>query len=122
MLQEYKNAPSLGLQRSFHPQEIKQIAISVLEILVYLQKRVVPIIHRDIKPENLLVDEQLNAYLVDFGLAQRQGAKMTLSSFAVGTPGFMPPEEQFGFCSRNPRFYASGGTVWLSSDPSIRFV
>ncbi|WP_193196731.1 serine/threonine protein kinase [Nostoc sp. MG11] len=96
MVQEYKNAPSLGLKRSFHPEEIKQIAISILEILVYLQKQVNPIIHRDIKPENILVDEQLNAYLVDFGLARVEGAKMVLSSFVAGTPGFMPPEEQFG--------------------------
>ncbi|MEH2116219.1 serine/threonine protein kinase [Nostoc sp.] len=96
LVQEYKNAPSLGLKCSFHPEEIKQIALSILEILVYLQKQVPPIIHRDIKPENILVDEQLNAYLVDFGLARMQGAKIALSSFVAGTPGFMPPEEQFG--------------------------
>jgi serine/threonine protein kinase len=112
MLQEYKNAPSLGLQRSFYPEEIKQIAVSVLEILVYLQKQVVPIIHRDIKPENLLVDKQLNAYLVDFGLAQKQGTKITFSSFAVGTPGFMPPEEQFGYpLTQASDLYSLGATL-----------
>ncbi|BAY63071.1 serine/threonine protein kinase [Calothrix brevissima NIES-22] len=97
MLQEYKNALSLGLQRNFEPEEVKQIAISLLEILIYLQQRVNPIIHRDIKPENILVDGKLNAYLVDFGLAQNQGEKMTLSSLAAGTPGFMSPEEYFGY-------------------------
>ncbi|MBW4559778.1 MAG: serine/threonine protein kinase [Mojavia pulchra JT2-VF2] len=97
IVQEYKNAPSLGLRRSFTPEQIKQIAISVLEILVYLQKQVAPIIHRDIKPANLLVDEQLNAYLVDFDLARILGTKMALSFFAAGSPGFMPPEEQFGY-------------------------
>ncbi|GAX34574.1 serine/threonine protein kinase [Nodularia sp. NIES-3585] len=96
LVQEYKNAPSLGLRRSFKPEEIKQIAVSILEILVYLQQRSDPIIHRDIKPENILVDEHLNAYLVDFDLARLQGVKMALSSFASGTPGFMPPEEQLG--------------------------
>ncbi len=96
LVQEHKNAPSLGLTNSFHPKEIKQIALSILELLVYLQKQVPPIIHRDIKPENILVDEQLNAYLVDFGLAKIQGEKIALSSFVAGTPGFMPPEEQFG--------------------------
>lgn len=59
--------------------------MSILEILVYLQKQVSPIIHRDIKPENILVDEELNAYLVDFGLARIQGAKVALSSFIAGT-------------------------------------
>lgn len=96
LVQEYKNAPSLALQHSFNPEEIKQIAVSVLEILVYLQHRVPPIIHRDIKPENVLVDKKLNAYLVDFGFARIRGGELALSSVAAGTPGFMPPEEQFG--------------------------
>ncbi len=112
LVQEYKNAPSLGLKRSFHPEEIKQIALSILEILVYLQKQVPPIIHRDIKPENILVDEQLNAYLVDFGLARIQGAKIALSSFVAGTPGFMPPEEQFGHSlTEASDLYSLGATL-----------
>lgn len=112
LVQEYKKAPSLGLKRSFNPQEIKQIALSILEILVYLQKQIPPIIHRDIKPENILVDEELNAYLVDFGLARRQGAKVALSSFVAGTPGFMPPEEQFGHSlTEASDLYSLGATV-----------
>ncbi|MHC0063637.1 serine/threonine protein kinase [Nostoc sp. UIC 10890] len=112
MVQEYKNAPSLGIRRSFHPEEIKQIALSILEILVYLQKQVPSIIHRDIKPENILVDEQLNAYLVDFGLARIQGAKIALSSFVAGTPGFMPPEEQFGHpLTEASDLYSLGATL-----------
>ena len=95
LVQEYKNAPTLGQRHSYEPEDIKQIAVSVLEILVYLQKRTPPIIHRDIKPENILVDEQLNAYLVDFGFARIRGGEVALSSVAAGTPGFMPPEEMF---------------------------
>lgn len=112
LVQEYKNAPSLALKRSFHPEEIKRIAMSILEILVYLQKQVSPIIHRDIKPENILVDEQLNAYLVDFGLARIQGEKIALSSFVAGTPGFMPPEEQFGdSLNKASDLYSLGATL-----------
>lgn len=112
LVQEYKDAPSLGLKRSFHPEEIKQMALSILEILVYLQKQVSPIIHRDIKPENILVDEELNAYLVDFGLARIQGAKVALSSFIAGTPGFMPPEEQFGHSlTEASDLYSLGATL-----------
>ncbi|MFM2060743.1 MAG: hypothetical protein RLZZ507_413 [Cyanobacteriota bacterium] len=96
LVQEYKNAPSLGFRRCFHPEEIKQIALSILEILVYLQQQEPPIIHRDIKPENILVDQQFNAYLVDFGLAKTQHEKTDLSTLVAGTPGFIPPEEQFG--------------------------
>ncbi len=112
LVQEYKNAPSLGIRCSFHPEEIKQIALSILEILVYLQKQVSPIIHRDIKPENILVDQELNAYLVDFGLARIQGAKIAFSSFVAGTPGFMPPEEQFGHSlTEASDLYSLGATL-----------
>lgn len=112
LVQEYINAPSLGLTSSFHPQEIKQIALSLLEILIYLQKQIPSIIHRDIKPENILVDEQLNAYLVDFGLAKTQNAKIALSSFVAGTPGFMPPEEQFGHSlTEASDLYSLGATL-----------
>lgn len=112
LVQEYKNAPSLGLKRHFQPEEIKQIALSVLEILVYLQEHVSPIIHRDIKPENILVDEQLNAYLVDFGLAQLADAKTDLTMLVAGTPGFIPPEEHLGKpLTKASDLYSLGATL-----------
>ena len=95
MVQEYKDAPSLAIKKSFTPQEIKQIILSVLEILVDLQKRISPIIHRDIKPENILVDRDNQAYLIDFGLARVHSQDLAMSSVIAGTPGFMPPEELF---------------------------
>ncbi len=112
LVQEYKNAPSLAEKHSFNPKEVKQIALSILEILVYLQTRPFAIIHRDIKPENILVDEQLNAYLVDFGLARIRGEEVAVSSFAAGTPGFMPPEEQFGhLLTEASDLYSLGATL-----------
>ena len=100
MVQEYKNAQSLSNPRRFSPQEIKQIAIAILEILVYLQAQSPPVIHRDIKPENLLLDEgdsqkSLNVYLVDFGFARVGGGEVAVSSVVKGTLGFMPPEQLF---------------------------
>jgi serine/threonine protein kinase len=95
MVQEYKDAPALAIKKSFEPEAIKQILISILEILVDLQQRIPPIIHRDIKPENILVDKDNQAYLIDFGLARISGQNVALSSVVAGTPGFMPPEELF---------------------------
>ncbi|WP_414529665.1 serine/threonine protein kinase [Nodularia chucula] len=122
LVQEYKNAPSLGFRRNFNQEEIQKIAISILEILVYLQQRKDPIIHRDIKPENILVDEELNAYLIDFDLARLEKAKMVLTSFASGTPGFMPPEEQLGYpLTKASDLYSLGVTLicLLSNTRSI---
>ena len=95
MVQEYKNADSLATVRQLTPQQIKQIAISVLEILKYLQNRVPPVIHRDLKPENILVDDRLNVSLVDFGFARIGGGEVAASSVVKGTLGFMPPEQMF---------------------------
>ncbi|HIK11016.1 MAG TPA: serine/threonine protein kinase [Oscillatoriaceae cyanobacterium M33_DOE_052] len=95
MVQEYKKAPSLAVKRSFAAAEVKQIAVEVLQILVYLQSQTPPIIHRDIKPENILVDDKLNVYLVDFGFARAGDGEIAHSSMVKGTMGFMPPEQLF---------------------------
>ncbi len=95
MVQEYKKALSLSAPRSFAADEIKQIAVSVLEILVYLQNRIPTVIHRDIKPENILVDGKINVFLVDFGMARIGEGEVAMSSVAKGTLGFMPPEQLF---------------------------
>ncbi len=95
MVQEYKAAPTLSDRRTFTPIEIQTIALSILEILVFLQQHIPPIFHRDLKPENILVDDQHQAYLIDFGLARIDRQEVAVSSMVAGTPGFMAPEELF---------------------------
>lgn len=96
LVQEYKPAQSLATSCIWSPEQIKQIAIAVLEILQYLQEQVPPIIHRDIKPENILIDEEsLQAYLVDFGIAQIGMARSQLTDTTAGTFGFMAPEQLY---------------------------
>ncbi len=122
LVQEYKDAPSLAAENKFTPQEIKQIAISILEVLVYLQQHEPQIIHRDIKPENILVDKNLNAYLVDFGFARVTNNQTALSSVACGTPGFTPPEEYFGRdLTEASDLYSLGVTLicLLTNTPSV---
>ncbi len=93
IVQEYKDAKPLSESRSFDADRVKQIAIAVLEILVYLQNRLPPIIHRDLKPENILIDESGNVYLIDFGFARIGTGEIAVSSVAAGTFGFMAPEQ-----------------------------
>jgi serine/threonine protein kinase len=112
LVQEYKKASSLAVPRSFDPDEIKQIAISLLNILVYLQNRFPTIIHRDIKPENILVDDDINVYLVDFGLARIGDGDVAVSSVAKGTIGFMAPEQLFNRqLSEASDLYGLGATL-----------
>ncbi|MDJ0733029.1 MAG: protein kinase [Nostocaceae cyanobacterium] len=122
MVQEYKDAPSLASRSSFKTGEIKQIAVSVLEILVDIQKRIPPIIHRDIKPENILIDAENNVYLIDFGLARVNNQDVAVSSIVAGTPGYMPPESLFNRpLTTASDLYSLGATIigLLTNTPSV---
>lgn len=57
------------------------------------------VIHRDIKPENVIITpDRETAYLVDFGIAlsTNDPKKLTEYGFAIGTPGYMSPEQAAG--------------------------
>lgn len=55
------------------------------------------IIHRDLKPGNVLLDEDENAYLADFGIAKNLGSpdleSQTNVDAMVGSPQYMSPEQ-----------------------------
>jgi serine/threonine protein kinase len=50
------------------------------------------IVHLDVKPQNILVDENWNAYITDFGIARAKG-DYGRDDVIIGTPEYMPPEQ-----------------------------
>lgn len=55
------------------------------------------VIHRDLKPANVLLDEDGNAYLADFGIAKNLGnpnpEDQTLADALIGSPAYASPEQ-----------------------------
>ncbi len=57
----------------------------------------VGVVHRDLKPANVLLDEDANAYLADFGIAKNLGnpnlEDQTQADVIVGSPAYFSPEQ-----------------------------
>jgi tetratricopeptide (TPR) repeat protein/tRNA A-37 threonylcarbamoyl transferase component Bud32 len=55
------------------------------------------VVHRDLKPQNLMVDEDGNARIMDFGIARSLSSKsITGAGVMIGTPEYMSPEQVEG--------------------------
>jgi len=73
------------------------LTLRILDALDYIHSRGVA--HRDLKPENVMVDEDDNIKIIDFGIASYAGARrLTFAKFSptMGTPDYVSPEQVKG--------------------------
>jgi len=73
------------------------------------------VLHRDIKPDNILLDDEGQPRVVDFGLAWLREVENPIENQVLGTPGYVAPE-QIGATNTLPSpatdLYSLACTAW----------
>lgn len=95
---------------NFNETQILELLQGVLPILKFIHDR--KVLHRDIKPSNIMRQSQDGKLvLIDFGVAKQiTDSALFHTGTAVGTPGYMPPEQEKGKALPASDLYSLGVT------------
>lgn len=95
---EYVNGVQLQDYMAARPEIDVQAAVKIVEkvlkALGYAHAQ--GIVHRDIKPSNIMLLEDGQVKVTDFGIARLDSISMTAYGSMVGTPSYMSPEQFIG--------------------------
>jgi len=81
------------LKDAYHKLTDKQKLSIVLQLSEALETiHAKKLIHRDIKPSNIMIDENLEIKLIDFGVSKIASKTCTFTKGAIGTMRYMAPE------------------------------
>ena len=81
----------------FPPSEAVRITLLICDALAYCHEN--GVFHRDMKPENVMLLDDGNIKIIDFGIALLEGARRVTwrgLSGTMGTPDYMSPEQLRG--------------------------
>jgi serine/threonine protein kinase len=101
VVQEFVDGPTLGelmLARGWQalePADVARLATGLAEALVAV--RAADVVHRDLTPANVIVHVDRGPMLVDFGISRAtDDPRVTRQGYALGTPGYLSPEQLRG--------------------------
>ena len=98
-------------------------ARQILEVLDYIHSQDPPVIYRDIKPSNIMISNEGQCYLIDFGIARVLTTYSESQKTAIGTSGYAPIEQCKGIPEPRSDLYALGATMHhlLTGVPPLPF-
>ncbi|MCA0453181.1 MAG: protein kinase [Chloroflexi bacterium] len=106
---------SLEQKGAWQPSQVVQLVSQIAGALTIAHRN--SIVHRDLKPANILLDEEGNAYLADFGIAKRlnQPTQTITDEDRYGSPAFISPEQVIGQpVSPQTDIYSLGMVIYVA--------
>lgn len=97
------------------PETIRDITVKLLKAIEFMHSK--GLLHRDISPDNILVRDNSDPVLIDFGSAKPSSAKKngrTVTEFRVVKDGYSPQEFYLPDAEQTPAsdLYAFGATMY----------
>ncbi len=86
-------------------------ALQIAEILEYLHSQSPPVIHRDITPDNLVLREDGQIVVIDFGAANQ--VLGTATGTMIGKQAYISPEQFRGRAVLQSDIYGLGGSMYF---------
>jgi calcium/calmodulin-dependent protein kinase IV len=98
-------------KRDMSDEELRKLVIDIADAIKHVHD--LDLVHRDIKPENILIDDNGDYVLCDFGNAEHDNS-MTLDGLK-GSVFYMPPEVAAAHVRRNTTPFSIGKPIDIFS-------